>query len=346
LVVGGLSGTAYSDSFDLNDSQLYFYTVRAYDSSTGLSDTNNVVVVAAPDGPNNGLQDAYLESFDSAPAFADWTVTTGPGSHNCGEWARTGANGTRPAGGSGSYMIADNNCGGLFPRTSTTVESPAVNLVIPGIQSVRVEANLRFDFNSANGVETGAMEAWDGAQWITLWSSSTGDFNQKVSFDVSSIALNNPAFKLRFDYQDAVVDNYFSVDTVRIITDVLSTCATPAAGPSSVPRGSISVTENGAGVDLNWDASSCPASNYNILYGDLSNVGSYALDGSVCGVGSSGAFSWPSLPSGNLFFLLVGTDGSGSESSWGTNSGFGERNGGTASGECGVSQKDATNICD
>ena len=220
-----------------------------------------------------------------------------------------------------------------------------INLVIAGLQSVQFEANVRFDFNSANGVETAKVDAWDGTQWINLWTSAAADFNAKLSFDVTAIAANNPAFKLRFDYQDAVADNYFSVDNVRIITDVMSVCSTAAAGPASVPRDSLTVGRTGTDLDLSWDAATCGASEYNVLYGDLANVGSYAIDGAACNVGN-GSFSWTSPPSGNLFFLLVGADGSGTESSWGTNSGLGERNGGVASGECGNAQKDETNICD
>ena len=97
-------------------------------------------------------------------------------------------------------------------------------------------------------------------------------------------------------------------------------------------------------IDLTWDAS-CGATDYNLLFGDLQDVSSYALQGGVCSLGTAGNFSWNSLPAGNLFFLIVGTDGSGTESSWGQDRGSGERNGNVASGECGASAKDPTNLC-
>ena len=50
------------------------------------------------------------------------------------------------------------------------------------------------------------------------------------------------------------------------------------------------------------------------------------------------------VPAGNLFILVVGTDGSGIESSWGSTS-FGERNGINASGQCGVTAKEVSNVC-
>jgi hypothetical protein len=344
LIAGGLTGTSYVDTNALADSQTYHYIVRAFDHSTLQYDSNAVVRSITPDGPFNGLQDAYFEDFSASSLPAGWNVTTGPGPHNCGEWGIAGGSGSRPSGGSGNYLIADNRCAPLLPRTSTTATSPAIDLVIGGVQSVELRMNIRFDYSAANTVETGTIEVWDGAQWVQLWASSQSDANGSLAFDVTPYALNNPAFRVRFDYQNATTDNYFSVDNLRVVTDVLSVCATAPAGPPSVPRDSLTTTRNGAGIDLTWDAS-CGASNYNLLFGDLANVSSYTLDGSVCGLGTGGSFSWTSLPSGNIFFLLVGTDGAGTESSWGQGTGLGERNGNGASGECGASAKEAANIC-
>ena len=60
---------------------------------------------------------------------------------------------------------------------------------------------------------------------------------------------------------------------------------------------------------------------------------------------SAGNFQWTGVPAGNLFFLVVGTDGAGTESGWGFDSNIIERNGTSASGECGVVTKDASNSC-
>jgi hypothetical protein len=83
-----------------------------------------------------------------------------------------------------------------------------------------------------------------------------------------------------------------------------------------------------------------------LLYGDLGNVSTYALQGSVCGLGSGGSFSWGSLPAGNLYFLVVPTDGTVTEGSWGLTGTSAERNGLGASNLCGVSVKNPTNICE
>lgn len=343
LIAGGLTGTAYTDTHDLADSQTYHYTVRAFDHSTQQYDDNTVFRSATPDGPFNGLQEAYFEDFSNPAVPAGWTVTTGPGPHTCGAWAVAGAAGSRPSGGSGNYFIADNRCSPLLPRTSTTATSPAIDLVIPGVQAVELQVNLRFDYTSANTVETGAVEVWDGSQWVVLWASNMSDVNQLMSWDVSAYALNNPAFRVRFDYQNATTDQYFSIDNLRVITDVVSVCATAAAGPPSVPPGSLLTTRSGAGIDLTWDAS-CGANDYNLLFGDLADVSTYTLQGGVCNLGASGSFSWTSLPPGDIFFLLVGSDGA-TESSWGRDTGLGERNGSNSSNQCGVTTKDPTNVC-
>jgi hypothetical protein len=209
-----------------------------------------------------------------------------------------------------------------------------------------LQVNVRFDYSDANTVETGAIEVWDGLQWIVLWASTTADVNEKMTFDVTSQAANNPGFRVRFDYQDAALDNFFSVDDVTVITDVIAVCNTAASGPASVPRGSLSTVRNGAGIDLTWDAATCSTANYNLLYGDLANVSTYALQGSVCGLGSGGSFSWAGPPAGNLYFIVVSTDGAVTEGSWGLTRTFAERNGLEASDECGVSVKNPTNICE
>ena len=346
LIAGGLTGTGYVDTFDLVDSQTYFYTAKAVDFSTSQLDDNVVVLAATPNGPNDGVSTHYLEEFTDSMVINDWTITTGPGPHSCGEWAIGNDPASRPASGSGNYLIADNRCAPLLPFTSTTATSPAIDLVIAGLQSVTLRVDIHFDYSTMNTIETGTIEVWDGSQWIELWHSTMADVNQPMSFDVTAHAANNPGFMVRFDYQNAALDNFFSVDNVTVITDVMSVCNTAASGPASVPRGSLSTARNGVGIDLTWDTTTCSAANYNLLYGDLASVSAYVLQGSVCGLGSGGSFSWTSPPAGDLYFLVVPTDGAGTEGSWGLTNTFAERNGFGASNECGASVKNPSNICE
>ena len=65
----------------------------------------------------------------------------------------------------------------------------------------------------------------------------------------------------------------------------------------------------------------------------------------MSGIGTNGSFIWFGAPPGDLFFLIVGTDGFTTESSWGTDSSLGERNGAAASGFCSAASKDVSVPC-
>jgi hypothetical protein len=104
----------------------------------------------------------------------------------------------------------------------------------------------------------------------------------------------------------------------------------------------------GGSLTVTYDVSSCPASQgqYNLLYGNLSGVSTYAFSGSVCGVDTDGSHSWSSPPEGNLFFLVVAENGT-LESSWGKKrTGAGESERSTSpSGLCGSTAIDTTSTC-
>ncbi len=133
-----------------------------------------------------------------------------------------------------------------------------------------------------------------------------------------------------------------------------TSCAcNPCAGPPPAPDGRYgtapvrvgSVSAAGSSMEVSWDANSCTATNYNLIYGNLSNVGSYALSGAVCSIGTGGSHVWTGVPDGKIWFLVVGTDGAATESSWGVDGASGERNGAVPSGACGVTIKDVSGTC-
>ncbi len=61
----------------------------------------------------------------------------------------------------------------------------------------------------------------------------------------------------------------------------------------------------------------CGASDHNLVYGPLDEVGSYGYSGQVCGIGAGGVFDRFNPGSGSFFFLVVGTDGIAREGSYG-----------------------------
>ena len=122
--------------------------------------------------------------------------------------------------------------------------------------------------------------------------------------------------------------------------------------PLPVPDGQdgtepLTCSYAGAGtLRVFWDADSCPAFDYHLIFGDLAEVATYALQGSECGIGTSGSYPWEGVPFGNLYFLVVGVDDTGVyESSWGTDSTGAERNGGAPSNLCAVTTKDFGEAC-
>lgn len=87
-------------------------------------------------------------------------------------------------------------------------------------------------------------------------------------------------------------------------------------GPPPVPDGlripgaqmTASRNANGDDIDLTWDVTTCPASTYNVFYGDLAAVASYQYTGSSCALGSTGTATF-SPSAGDLFFVIASQEG-------------------------------------
>lgn len=348
LLVSGLMGTGTTDINALADATSYHYQVRAVDAANGIADTNTLELSVLSTGTNTGLQSVFFDDFEDPGTFGDWTILTGPGPHRCGDWERASATTQRPSGGSGNYALSlSRECINLLPQTSTSLDSPAVNLDMAGIQSVTLEVDLYY--NHFDG-DDATLEVWDGSSWQVIWADANADVNSHLVIDVSAEAIGNAAFQMRFNYQNANNDWWYAVDNVDLIADIWVPCST-AAAPPSAPGGQGTtaqltaerLTVTGDLIDVNWDAS-CGADQYNLLYGDLSTVSTATLSGSECSIGSSGNFSWSAVPTGGVYFLIVGSDGSAIESSWGEGT-SGERNGLDPSLECNVTAKNISNVC-
>ena len=115
------------------------------------------------------------------------------------------------------------------------------------------------------------------------------------------------------------------------------------SGTAPLLAGRLDAT--GTSIRLSWDATTCAASDYNLLYGDLAAVASVSPTGSVCAIGTSGVYDWTGAPASDLWLLIVGTDGAGTESSWGLDGAGQERHGASSSGACGVTLKDTSRTC-
>ena len=137
--------------------------------------------------------------------------------------------------------------------------------------------------------------------------------------------------------------------------------------PPAVPDGSpgapavaAKLTADGSSLSISWDTAACTgAIDHQVVFGygyqlPGATGGGYELAGSRCGLGSTSPQTWSGVPpafatpTGFLWWLVLATDGDGTEGSWGTSSVGGERQGPGPDGaslECGSAAKSTVNSC-
>ncbi len=154
-------------------------------------------------------------------------------------------------------------------------------------------------------------------------------------------------------------DDGWFLDDVSVTAQVPATCSTggSAGGVKPVPDGkwvsgtaakATRANADGSSIDLTWDVSTCQNPDYNVYYGSGSGLSTYTLTGSACAVGNSGSAAWsaPAIPGGEKFiwWVIVGSDGVSTESTWGNNSSGTQRHP-AASGQCGMTAKSTATTC-
>ena len=126
-------------------------------------------------------------------------------------------------------------------------------------------------------------------------------------------------------------------------------CATATTrGPGPPPAVGLRASRAnvaGSSIDLEWDASSCPAPGYHLLFGPLAAVAGPEPSGAVCDIGTLGTYAWQGVPPGKLWFLVVSDDGAATEGSWGTRSDGTARGDGEPSLACGLTLRDDSGDC-
>ena len=101
----------------------------------------------------------------------------------------------------------------------------------------------------------------------------------------------------------------------------------------------------GNSVRIRWDVNTCASIDYHVLYGDLGQVGTLDPNGAACDPGPSGEYTWTGVPSGSLWFVVVGNNGAGTEGSWGMDSAGHHRGLAGASGMCGCLTQETSGTC-
>ena len=100
----------------------------------------------------------------------------------------------------------------------------------------------------------------------------------------------------------------------------------------------------GTAIDVTWNVGLCPSPGYHLIYGDLADAAAHTISGSECGLGFTGSATGIAVPPGDLWLLVLANDDIETEGSWGQAT-SGERNGLTASAECGFVLRDNSGTC-
>ena len=130
-----------------------------------------------------------------------------------------------------------------------------------------------------------------------------------------------------------------------------------AMPPPGVPD-TMTVDKNdaaGLSLEITWDAATCSPSDHQILFGSGADLpaalgGVYGVAGAECGIAGP-PFTWSSSPdpsadpTGLIWWLVVTTDGAGTEGPWGADGGGMDRNGAAGSGRCGTTTKSLVSGC-
>lgn len=147
-------------------------------------------------------------------------------------------------------------------------------------------------------------------------------------------------------------------DQTGVVTAVSGPPAVPDGSWGSTPMTVMSLAPDASTLRVSFDVTSCTnAAQHHILFGQRSGLpaapgGTFALLGGVCSIGTTSPYDWVGVPQASdgsnlIWFLVVTTDASFVEGSWGVDSGTNERVGPGNNGSSGAcaSVKSTTNTC-
>ena len=235
--------------------------------------------------------------------------------------------------------------------TVNIVHSFAGDLVLslfPPVGPAITLSNRRSQFGGANFIGT----VFDDAAATPISAGRppfTGSFRPETPLS-SAIGIG-AAGAWRLKVVDAAAVDVGSLESWTLALTLPVACGAAPAIAQPVADGSFGTAmtgsradASGSTIDLTWDVATCSSTDHHVLYGALANVASGTVSGAACDLGTSGSSSWTGVPSGDLWFVVVGDDDATSEGSWGTTTG-GERGGAGASGFCGIATRDNSGTC-
>jgi len=305
---------------------------------------------------------AFTENF-AAGIPAGWTVVDGGvGTGAAATWT-TANPGARPitAPMVAPVAIVDSDNAGDIAGVLQDEEliTPTINLSAAVTATLQFDQFFRWFSGSLNEVaDVDVRSAATGGVWVNVLRQQGGSSANPdhKTVDITAQAAGAANAQIRFHYYNAHYEWFWQLDNVRVDYTAASGCnqticpAAPAVvkpvpdGSYGTPLRGSRANLTGSTINVSWDVSSCVSTSYHILYGNLASVGSYAIAGSTCGVGTTGSYSWSGVPAGDLWFVVASDDGVSTEGSWGTGT-AGERGGALASGQCGMSLRNNSGTC-
>jgi subtilisin-like proprotein convertase family protein len=234
-----------------------------------------------------------------------------------------------------------------------------VNLLVA--TTVTLEFDQYFKWINTGSNEIGDVDvrsAATGGIWVNVLRQVGADSPNPdhKTLNISRQAAGAANVQVRFHYYNGHYDWYWQVDNVKLSTTAPSSCTQNvcAAAPGvakPVPDGSFGTAMRasradpvGLSISLTWDVATCSSTDHHVLYGPLASVASASPTGAVCDLGTTGSAVWGSVPTGNLWFVVVGDNDLTTEGSWGTTT-AGERGGTSVSGFCNMVVRNNAGTC-
>jgi hypothetical protein len=287
----------------------------------------------------------------------EWNMDTDPGWNAEGLWAwgvPTGGGGQYgnpdPTSGATGTNVYGYNLSGDYENSLPETHLTTTAIDCTGLTDVSVRFQRYLNVESPTYDHAYCRVSNDGTSWTTVWGNSaelTDAAWTMVEYDISGVADGQPVVYLRWT-QGATDGGWqysgWNIDDVQIHALGCPGCAPapiPDGSPGTSPMRASRMDAAGTRVQVSWDDQCAPATT-KIVYGPLSDVATWTITDAVCTIDNPE--TWDPVPAGDLWFLLVGGNVAGAESSWGE-AAAGERNGLIASNTCGSTEKDLAATC-
>jgi hypothetical protein len=240
------------------------------------------------------------------------------------------------------YIDADNGSGGMnVPQQDTATADCAAPLVsdvqVSGITMTAASVDWVTSEPSTGFVQYGTSPP--GSE-----TAPDGDLGTAHGVQLAGL-VDCTQYVFSVNSTDEL-GNFGTDDNSGLFYSFTTVCAPPPPVPDgsgdTLPLSAERATADGGQIIVHWDAGCGPAET-NLLYGQLSQVSTYSIEGAVCSVSPSEL--WDAVPAGNLWFMLVGENPDHLESSWGQTSESGERGSFLPSGQCGTMSKNPSVQC-